>query len=173
MNKQKTLKEYQQEEEKLREILILLEQLFKREEATAKAIIGCLYDIATLNLINKYCPLWGVNSTLKYISRFPRPVAKHLGCKLYLQPQCPKLITDWLYSLVEFPASKGKQVEIVENLPLPAEKQIKSLQGRVKVLTGALAASFTIFIGSFTWIAYNMPVNPVELLGTTQTSLEN
>jgi len=57
MSKKKTLKEYQQEEEKLREILVLLEQLFKREEASAKAIIGCLYDIATLNLINKYCPL--------------------------------------------------------------------------------------------------------------------
>ena len=40
--------------QKLREILILLSQLFQREEATARAIVGCLYDIATVNLINKY-----------------------------------------------------------------------------------------------------------------------
>ncbi|MGY6530506.1 MAG: hypothetical protein ACXITR_11325 [Cyanobacterium sp.] len=171
MSKKKTLQEYQQEEEKLREILVLLEQLFKREEASAKAIIGCLYDIATLNLINKYCPLWGINSTLKYISRFPRPVAKHLGCKLYLQPKCPQLITDWLYTLVEFPESKGKQVEVVEDLALPAQKQIKSLQGRVRVLTGALVASLTIFVGGFTWITYNLQLTPAELLTTTETRL--
>ncbi|AUC61523.1 hypothetical protein AA637_10305 [Cyanobacterium sp. HL-69] len=173
MSKKKTLKEYQQEEEKLREILVLLEQLFKREEASAKAIIGCLYDIATLNLINKYCPLWGINSTLKYISRFPRPVAKYLGCKLYLQPKCPQLITDWLYTLVEFPESKGTEVEIVEDLALPAQTQIKSLRGRVRVLTGALVASFAVFIGGFSWIAYNLQVTPAELLTTTQTRLKN
>lgn len=173
MGKQKTLQEYQKEEEKLREILVLLEQLFKREEATAKAIIGCLYDIATLNLINKYCPLWGINPTLKYISRFPRPIAKHLGCKLYLQPKCPQLITDWLYSLVEFPQSKAKEVEVVENLALPTEKKIKSLQGKVRVLTGALAASFAVLIGGFTWMMYSLQTNPVELLNTTETRLEN
>ncbi|MBE9222316.1 hypothetical protein IQ215_06360 [Cyanobacterium stanieri LEGE 03274] len=173
MSKKKTLKEYQQEEEKLREILVLLEQLFKREEASAKAIIGCLYDIATLNLINKYCPLWGINPTLKYISRFPRPIAQHLGCKLYLQPKCPQLITDWLYSLVEFPESESKPVEVVENLALPAQTQIKSLQGRVRVLTGALVASFAIFIGGFSWIAHNLQVTPAELLSTTETRLNN
>jgi len=175
MTKSKTLEEYQKEEQKLREILLLLEQLFKREEAAAKSIVGCLYDIATINLINKYCPLWGINNTLKYISRLPRPVAKSLAVKLYLQPQCPKLITDWLYSLVEFPDkdSTVKETEIVEELVLPAQKEIKSLRGRVRVLTGALAASLTIFVGGFTWVAHNLQLHPLELLSIQEARVEN
>ncbi len=175
MTKPKTLEEYQKEEQKLREILLLLEQLFKREEAAAKSIVGCLYDIATINLINKYCPLWGINATFKYISRFPRPVAQSLGVKLYLQPKCPKLITDWLYTLVEFPEKDStlKQTEVVEDLVLPAQKEIKSLRGKVRVLTGALAASLTIFVGGFSWVAYNLQLHPFELLSVQEASLDN
>jgi len=64
-------------------------------------------------------------------------------------------------------------VEIVEDLALPAQTQIKSLRGRVRVLTGALVASFAVFIGGFSWIAYNLQVTPAELLTTTQTRLKN
>lgn len=172
MSKSKTLKEYQEEEQKLQEILLLLDQLFKREEATAKSIIGCLYDIATINLINKYCPLWGINPTLKYLRRFPRPVAKNLGLKLYLQPNCPQLITDWLYTLVEFPEQiPTKETEVINNNILPAQEQeIKSLRGKVKVLAGALVASVAIFAGSFTWIAHNLQLSPMELLSVTEVA---
>lgn len=158
---EKTQIEYELEEQKLKEILLLLDQLFRREEVTAKSIVGCLYDIATINIINKYCPLWGINSTLKYLTRFPRPLAKSLGVKLYLQPKCPKLITDWLYTLVEFPSTKPveAQVEVLES-----GKEIKSLQNKVKLLTGALVACVAIFSGGFFWIAHNLELNPIELL---------
>jgi hypothetical protein len=71
MNKPKTIKgfktieEEQREQEKLREMLILLQQLFQREEATAKGIIECLYDIGTVNWINKNIPFLLLNPTLK------------------------------------------------------------------------------------------------------------
>jgi hypothetical protein len=179
MNKAKTKQELEKEEQKLREILILLDQLFKREEATAKGIVGCLYDIAMINLINKYFPLWGVNVTLKYLTRFPRPVAQSLGVKLYLQPKCPKLITDWLYTLVEFPDKKTLtlEAEVVANELLPTLKQskleIKSLQKKVRLLAGSLVATIAIFSGSFVWIAYNLEMNPIELLRTSQANLRD
>lgn len=174
MSKEKTREEIQQEETKLREILVLLDQLFRREEATAKGIVGCLYDIATVNIINKYCPLWGINGTLKYLTRFPRPIAQSLGVKLYLQPQCPKLITDWLYTLVEFPQEKTPVIEpeIVENQLLPALKksqlEINSLRNKVKLLTGSLVATVIVFSGSFAWVAHNLEISPMELLTTSQ-----
>jgi hypothetical protein len=161
MKKEKTQLEYQLEEQKLQEILLLLDQLFRREEVTAQSIVGCLYDIATINLINKYCPFWGINPLLKYLTRFPRPLAKSLGVKLYLQTKCPKLITDWLYGLVEFPPAKPIEtpVEVIES-----SKQVKSLQNQVKLLTGALVTSIAIFSGGFFWIAQNLELNPLELL---------
>ncbi len=171
MGKAKTEQEKIIEQKKLREILILLDQLFRREEATAKGIVGCLYDIATINLINKYCPLWGINATLKYLTRFPRPVAKSLGVKLYLQPKCPKLITDWLYTLVEFPDTPPIEPEIVKTELLPTIKknrlEIESLRQKVKLLTGTLVATVVLFSGGFAWISHNLQMNPMELLTTS------
>lgn len=179
MSRKKSVLEQENEIIKLQEILILLYQLFQREEATAKAIVGCLYDIAMINLTNKYFPLWGVNATLKYLTRFPRPIAQSLGVKLYLQPQCPKVITDWLYTLVEFPENQMQtlETEVVINELLPTLKQskleIKSLQNRVKLLAGSLVATIAIFSGSFVWIGYNLEMNPIELLQTSESSLKN
>lgn len=168
MSKPKTPAEKIREEEKLKEILLHLDQLFQREEATAKAIVGCLYDIATINLINKYCPLWGINATLKYLTRFPRPIAKSLGVKWYLQPQCPKLITDWLYTLVEFPDTPPIEPEIINTELLPTIKQnrleIQSLRQKVKLLTGTLVATVILFSSGFAWVSYNLQMNPMELL---------
>lgn len=179
MSKAKTREEIDKEKQKLQEILIFLDQLFKREEATAKGIVGCLYDIAMINLINKYFPLWSINITLKYLTRFPRPVAQSLGVKLYLQPKCPKLITDWLYTLVEFPEKETLtlEAEIVANELLPILKQskleIKSLHKKVKLLTTSLVVTIAIFGGSFVWIAHNLEMNPLELLSTSQARLND
>ncbi|MGI0481200.1 hypothetical protein ACN4EE_10445 [Geminocystis sp. CENA526] len=178
MSKPKNQQEKELEQIKLREILLLLDQLFRREEATAKGIVGCLYDIATINIINKYCPLWGINATLKYLTRFPRPMAQSLGVKLYLQPQCPKLITDWLYTLVEFSQEKIPviEAEIMEKELLPTlqknKLEIKSLEQKVTFLTGSLVATFAIFIGSFAWITYNLEMSPIDLLTTSKSKVQ-
>lgn len=178
MGKVKNQEEKVLEEEKLREILILLDQLFRREEATAKAIVGCLYDIAMINIINKYCPLWGINSTFKYLARFPRPLAKSLGVKLYLQPKCPKLITDWLYSLVEFAEQQTPVIdaEIISQELLPTLRknklEIKSLERKVTFLTGSLVATLAIFIASFAWISYSLEISPIELLRTSKSRVQ-
>ena len=178
MSKVKTQQEKELEKEKLREILILLSQLFAREEVTAKAIVGCLYDIAIVNLINKYIPLWGINPTLKYLARCPRPIAQSLGVKLYVQKKCPQLITDWFYTLVEFPSRETiveRKILEGELEVLPAlqenQVQIKSLQGKVKLLTGTLVTTIALFGGSVFWVAYNLQVNPLDLLMNTQAQV--
>ncbi len=177
MTRAKTRQEEELEEQKLREISILLFQLFQREEATAKAIVGCLYDIATVNLINKYIRLWGINNTFKYIARFPRPIAKSLAVKLFVQPKCPPLITDWFYTLVEFSEQKVTiEPEILEKELLPAlqqnKVQIKSLQGRVKLLTGSLLTTIVLFSTSIFWMAHNLQMTPIDLLTTNQASVK-
>ena len=172
----KTLQEEQIEQERLREMLILLEQLFQREEATAKGIVGCLYDIGTVNWINRNVPFGLLNSTLKYVIRFPRPVAKILALKLYLQPKCPKLIVDWLYSLVEFKEQEPIAIEAQEVEPelLPeirkSRQQLKLLRQRVRFLTGTLVVTITLFGGSFIWIAHSLKLTPSEIFSLPQQS---
>ncbi len=183
------ISEKQIEEQKLQEIYLILSQMFKREEIAAKAIVGCLYDIATVNVVNRYVGIWGINQTLKYLARFPRPIVKTLAVKLYVQPRCPKLITDWFFTLVEFPIQTAQIIEgdrthieveeeqkqiQVETLPVRLEQEeqkqrkIKSLQGQVRILTGTLVTTIVVFSGSILWVANNLQVNPLDLLTTTQ-----
>lgn len=137
----KTPKEEQIEQERLAELLIVLEELFQREEATAKRVIGCVYDIAVINWVNQNVPGF-LNPLVKYGARFPRGIAQHLGLKFFLQPKCPKLITDWLYSLVEFaPAPK--------QLP-QKQTEVEQLQKQVRLLTGSLIFTVVLSIGSLT-----------------------
>ena len=175
----KTLPEEQKEQEKLREMLILLQQLFQREEATAKRVIECLYDIGTVNWINKNVPFRLLNPTLKSVIRFPRPVVKILALKLYMQPKCPKLIAEWLYSLVEF-----KQEEPIPNEPKEVEpellpeirknrQEVKLLRQRVQVLTGALVMTITLFGGSFIWIAHSLKLTPSEIFSSPKVTTSN
>ncbi len=149
----KTDFEKKKEEEKLTEIVILLSQLFEREEATAKKIIECLYDIATINLVNKYILLMPLNRLLKLLIKLPKSLVKNLAFALYVQPKCPKLITDWLFTLVEF--SNKKTINNIEdiipsNLLLEIEKKeqtIKFLQLKIRVLSSILIL-FLLIIGS-------------------------
>lgn len=171
----KTTEEKNQQEDRLHEILILLQQLFQREEATAKRIIECLYDIGTVNFINKNIRLFPFNSLLKYIIRFPKPVAKILGLKLYLQPKCPKLITDWLYTLVEFKEKDSIAIEAqtVEQELLPeikkSHREIKLLRQKVRLLTGSLVVTILFFGGSFAFILNSSHLNFPEIRPFSQS----
>lgn len=164
----KTTEEKNREESRLHEITILLDQLFQREEATAKKIIECLYDIATVNLINTNIHFFPLNSLLKYISKFPKPLAKNLGLKLYIQPKCPTLITNWLYSLVEFKEKDVISIE-AENFSKELLPEIKLLRQKVRLLTGSLVVTIAIFGGSFALIANSLNLNFLKILPFSQS----
>lgn len=97
----KALQEEQMKEERMRYIMILLEQLFEREETTIKLILNCLYDVGSANLINKKVKPRPLNRLTKAIARLTRPAFRYFGIR-WFKKNCPKLITDWLYSKVKF-----------------------------------------------------------------------
>ncbi len=45
--------EEQLKQQRIQEVLLLIDSLFQREETTFRIIIDCLYDVGSLNLINK------------------------------------------------------------------------------------------------------------------------
>ncbi|ACK70764.1 conserved hypothetical protein [Gloeothece citriformis PCC 7424] len=95
------LEEERIEQEKVGDILLLLENLIEREEATAKVILECLYDIGSVNLINKKVPSSSLRGILKAIARMSKPAFKIVAL-YWFKKNCPRLITDWLYSQVTF-----------------------------------------------------------------------
>ncbi|MEG3438372.1 hypothetical protein V0288_14675 [Pannus brasiliensis CCIBt3594] len=95
------LQEQRAEQERLDNILLLLQNLFEREEATAKLILDSLYDIGSVNLINSKVPTRPLKSLSKAIARSSKPVFRVFALR-WFKKNCPRLITDWLYSLVRF-----------------------------------------------------------------------
>jgi len=45
--------EKQHQEQRMRDVTLILENLFTREEATVKLILECLYEVGSANIINK------------------------------------------------------------------------------------------------------------------------
>jgi hypothetical protein len=89
------------ETEKMKDITLLLENLFKREEATVKMILDNLYDIGSKNLINQKFSYRPVNKLMKIIASTSKPIFRIIAVK-WFQSNCPKLIADWLQSKVTF-----------------------------------------------------------------------
>ena len=57
----------ERQDEVMNDVFILLENLINREENTVKLIVGSLYDIGTVNIINQKFKSRTFNKTLKYI----------------------------------------------------------------------------------------------------------
>ncbi len=88
-------------EERIRDVLLLLGQLVEREEITLKLIIDSLYDVGSINIVNKKFPNRLANRLLKGIARFSKPVFRIVALR-WVKKNLPKLVTDWLNSKVSF-----------------------------------------------------------------------
>jgi chromosome condensin MukBEF complex kleisin-like MukF subunit len=95
------LAEEKMEEQRLRDILLLLENLFQREETTIKMVLDCLYDIGSKNLINKKIRSRPLNKFMKSIAGMSKPIFRIVALR-WFQSKCPQLIADWLRSKVSF-----------------------------------------------------------------------
>ena len=73
----------------------------EREEITIKMIIDCLYDVGSVNFVDKKFRLPSANKILKVIARLSKPsfrtIAFYWGKKI-----APELITDWLLQKIKF-----------------------------------------------------------------------
>ncbi|MBF2014081.1 MAG: hypothetical protein IGS23_02475 [Rivularia sp. T60_A2020_040] len=161
----------QKEEEKMHDVLLLLENLTYREEASIKLIIDCLYDIGSINLIDQKFRSRTLKGSLKLIARLSKPAFKMIAWRWYTR-NCPKLIANWLRKQVAFkPATTVKQAAEVEAGLVPESKHLKTdsivqlenqnrevkyLRSQVKTLVSLLIGSMIVFGGSVVWLGYSL-----------------
>ncbi|MBN3910513.1 MAG: hypothetical protein HWQ35_29430 [Nostoc sp. NMS1] len=145
VNTPETLAEQVIEAERMRDVLLLLQNLINSEEATVKLILDCLYDVGSVNLINQKLRIKPLNRVMKLIARMSKPVFRTLALN-WFKKNCPQLITDWLHSKVTFKSSENipqqVAVEVAELQPYPIpptenlSQEIKNLRSQVRWLVG-------------------------------------
>lgn len=97
----KTTAEMDFEQKRMQDVLLLLENMTLREEATIKLILDCLYDVGSINYLNRKVPQPSLNRLMRYIARFSKPVFRVVAWRWFTK-NCPQLITNWLYRKVSF-----------------------------------------------------------------------
>lgn len=154
-----SLEEQQKEKEKLNDILLLLDHLFKREQATAKIILGNLYDIGTINLINHKVPPKFLSPVLKLMATTSKPLVSIIAVRVF-QTYCPKLVTNYLYSLVEFTPPPVETESSSLREVQGQLQEVKVLRKKVKLLIGSLWVMIAICACISLFIAYKFGFNP-------------
>jgi hypothetical protein len=169
--------------ERMRDVLLLLDNMLRREDVTIKAILSCLYDVGSANLINQKFRSRSLNGLMKQISTMSKPAFRFFAMR-WIKKNCPELITKWLYSKVSFQRSPIKAVKELEAevldvkaVLLDAEtrrQEVKLLRSQVKLLTGLLIGAITILGGSTIWLGYSQFPEAIPLIqsvrGNTQDS---
>ena len=97
-----TIREKQLADDHMKDVEILLENMFQREEATLRLVVDRLYDIGSNNFINDRVKPRRLNRLMKWIARLSKPAFHRMAVR-WSKKNCPKLIAEWLYSLVQFP----------------------------------------------------------------------
>ena len=176
------LKEQQIEQERMQNILLVIDNLFRREAETAKLVLEYLYDVGHVNLINQKLKCRHLQGLCKGAARFSKPLFGRIAL-IWFQNNCPKLITDWLYTLVVFqpsappptpepsPALEGSQGlrSAQPALPsAPSELEIKRLRAQVRWSTGVAIASLVALVGTIVYTNYQLQGNPIRLFQPTE-----
>ena len=99
-------------QERMHEVLILLEHLVEREEVTVKLILDRLYDIGSVNLIDRKFHHRRLNRIVRSIATMTKPIFRIFALR-WFKKNCPKLIADWLLEQVSFSMQSNQlQAEI-------------------------------------------------------------
>lgn len=106
------IRERQIEDDRMRDVELLLESLFLREEVTLRLIADCLYDVGSINLLNQKVRSRPLNCFLKVIARRSKPLFRLFMIR-WSKKNCPHLITEWLHSQVKFAPSEVVLPEVV------------------------------------------------------------
>lgn len=97
----KLLEEQRLKEERMHDVLLLLQHLVEREETTVRMILDCLYDVGSINLINKKVTIKPANRLMKGIATLSKPAFRMIALR-WFKANCPLLITEWLQTKVRF-----------------------------------------------------------------------
>ncbi|HEY9735036.1 MAG TPA: hypothetical protein V6D06_02095 [Trichocoleus sp.] len=151
-----SVEESRLESERMRDVKLILDNLFQREETTVKMVLDCLYDVGSVHLINRKISAQALRGPLKAIARMSKPAFRFFAIRRF-QDNAPQLIADWLYSQATQQHFVSNPTEpdptLIDVLPTPAElppaqlpplveiqaAEINSLRGRVGWLSTALA----------------------------------
>ncbi|MGK7911055.1 MAG: hypothetical protein AB4050_06150 [Synechococcus sp.] len=186
----------------MHEVTLLLRQLVENETELAKEVIGHLYDVATVNLIDRNVNVGFLNKSAKAVARFAKPVAKPLGY-VWLQRNCPELIANWLNDLVSFepqvsedPEPVVEQSKLVQRevneieqdscttdasaaigsatVEMPrTESQRLNQEPRKQWLTGAAAGATAAIAGAVLWLGgISLPPASEQVVDTTFETIE-
>jgi len=153
------------EAERMRDVLLLIQNLINSEEATVKLILDCLYDVGSVNLINQRIRLRPLNRVMKLIARMSRPVFRVIAFN-WFKKNCPQLITDWLYLQIAFKGLENIPQEIAKEIAVEAEqlqpysvshteslsREIKHLRYLVRWLAGISIVAIASLVVIFTWL---------------------
>ena len=96
------------EMEQKKNIMLLVENLMEREAATFKMIIDCLYEVGSLNLINKKVSLGLIKSLIRFIARLAKTIFRSVAFYWVIN-NTPELITNWLLSKIMISANTQKK----------------------------------------------------------------
>ena len=120
-----TISERQKEDERIRDVEMLLESLFLREEITVRLIVDCLYDVGSVNLLNQRVQSRPLNRMLKMIARYSKPVFRIFAMR-WTKRNCPRMIANWLHSQVVFEKGESIVAEVVNpQMETPYQKNAR------------------------------------------------
>ncbi|AUC61746.1 hypothetical protein AA637_11585 [Cyanobacterium sp. HL-69] len=83
------------QEQRMKDLFLLIENLAMQEEATIKLIIECLYDVGMINLINKKVKHPSANKIIKRFISLPKPMARIVAWR-WIRKNMPIKLTNWL-----------------------------------------------------------------------------
>lgn len=98
------VREQRLEDERMHDVELLLESLFRREEVTLRLIADCLYDVGSTNFLNQRVHSRPLNRFMKVIARRSKPIFRFFMLR-WTRKNCPQLIATWLHSQVKFSPS--------------------------------------------------------------------
>lgn len=107
-----TISDRQKEDERIRDVEMLLESLFLREEITVRLIVDCLYDVGSVNLVNQRVSSRPLNRLMKLIARHSKPIFRIFIVR-WVKQNCPNMIANWLHSQVVFDKGDSIIAEVV------------------------------------------------------------
>jgi hypothetical protein len=146
--------EQQAEAERMQEVTLLLANLLEREQTTLKSVIGCLYDVGTVNLVNQRVKYRFLRPLARPVLKVSKPVLTTLGYR-WVSKKCPPIIARWLQGKIKSITSRrppkvppqSVSVQSVSTVEPPLIEQrtalyqgeIRRLRSRVRWTTAALA----------------------------------
>jgi hypothetical protein len=168
--------ESRMEAERIRDVLLLLDNLARREEITTQLILDCLYEIGSKNLINNRFQSRSLNRLMKWIARMGKPAFRTVAV-CWFKKNAPRLIADWLHSQVTFkPLEPQPQRSAIPETPLDLsiqpklenlDREIRRLRRQMRYLGGLLIGAS---IGLGTLIGLHYSPQPAESQALPQAS---